>query len=114
MDFNTLSNNQKNKKTFTDRNLQIYKIELNKKFAVPIASLVFLFFSFPIALSSRKSGQSLGFGIGLFVSIFYWSLLFAGQTLGIRMNFSPFLSMWFPNMVIFGLGIIFIFIRFKR
>ena len=106
--------NQKNKKTFTDRNLQIYKIELNKKFAVPIASLVFLFFSFPIALSSRKSGQSLGFGIGLFVSIFYWSLLFAGQTLGIRMNFSPFLSMWFPNMVIFGLGIIFIFIRFKR
>ncbi len=73
-----------------------------------------LFFSFPIALNSRKSGQSLGFGIGLFVSIFYWSLLFAGQTLGVRMNFSPFLSMWFPNIVILSLGIIFMIVRFKR
>ena len=106
--------NQKKQKLFFDRNLQIYKIELHKKFAVPIACLIFLLFSFPIALNSRKSGQSLGFGIGLFVSIFYWSLLFAGQTLGIRMNFSPFLSMWFPNIVIFGLGIFFMIIRFKR
>lgn len=106
--------NQKKQKLFFDRNLQIYKIELHKKFAVPIACFFFLFFSFPIAINSRKSGQSLGFGIGLFVSIFYWSLLFAGQTLGIRMNFSPFISMWFPNIVILSLGIIFMIIRFKR
>ncbi len=106
--------NNKKQKIFTDRNLQIYKIEFHKKFAVPIACLIFLFFSFPISLNSRKSGKSLGFGIGLFVSIFYWSLLFAGQTLGIRMNFSPFLSMWFPNMVILSLGAIFMIFRFKR
>lgn len=105
---------QKTNKSFLDRNLQIYKIEFNKKFAVPLACLIFLYFSFPISLSSKKSGRSKGFGIGLFVSIFYWSLLFAGQTLGIRMNFSPFLSMWFPNLVIFTLGTIFIFLRFKR
>ena len=105
---------QRKQKIFADRNLQIYKIELHKKFAVPIACLIFLFFSFPISLNSRKSGQSLGFGIGLFVSIFYWSLLFAGQTLGIRLDFSPFLSMWFPNFVILILGFIFIFLRFKR
>lgn len=106
--------NNKKQKIFTDRNLQIYKIELHKKFAVPIACLIFLFFSFPISLNSRKSGKSLGFGIGLFVSIFYWSLLFAGQTLGIRMNFSPFLSMWFPNIVILSLGVVFMILRFKR
>ncbi|RLD31081.1 MAG: hypothetical protein DRI73_09390 [Bacteroidetes bacterium] len=104
----------KNNKKFLDRNLQIYKIELNKKFAVPLACLIFLYFSFPISLSSRKSGKSLGFGIGLFVSIFYWSLLFAGQTLGIRMNFPPFLSMWLPNIIIFSLGTFFILLRFKR
>jgi len=104
----------KDRKKFLDRNLQIYKIEFNKKFAVPLACLIFLYFSFPISLSSKKSGKSLGFGIGLFVSIFYWSLLFAGQTLGIRMNFSPFMSMWIPNIVIFSLGTLFIFLRFKR
>lgn len=104
----------KKQKVFSDRNLQIYKIEFHKKFAVPVACLIFLFFSFPISLNSGKSGKSLGFGIGLFVSIFYWSLLFAGQTLGIRMNFSPFLSMWFPNLVILSFGIIFIILRFKQ
>jgi lipopolysaccharide export system permease protein len=104
----------KSKKIFTDRNLQIYRIEFNKKFAVPIACLIFLYFSFPISLSSRKSGKTMGFGIGLFVSIFYWSLLFTGQTLGIRMNFPPFISMWFPNFVIFTLGTLFMFLRFRR
>jgi len=103
----------KNNKKFLDRNLQIYKIEFNKKFSVPMACLIFIYFSFPISLNSRKSGKSLGFGIGLFVSIFYWSLLFAGQTLGIRMNFSPFLSMWLPNIVIFIIGTIFVLFRFK-
>ena len=105
---------QRENKKFIDRNLQIYKLEFNKKFAVPIACLVFLYFSVPLSLNSRKNSRSMGFGIGLFVSIFYWSLLFAGQTLGIRMDFSPFLSMWFPNIVIFSLGTIFILIRFKR
>ncbi len=109
---NNIAQREKNK--FKDRNLQIYKLEFNKKIAVPIACLVFLYFSVPISLNSRKNGKSVGFGIGLLVSIFYWSLLFAGQTLGIRMDFPPFLSMWFPNMVIFSLGTIFILIRFKR
>ena len=99
---------------FKDRNLQIYKLEFNKKFAVPIACIIFLYFSVPISLNSKKNGKSMGFGIGLFVSIFYWSLLFAGQTLGIRMDFSPILSMWLPNMIIFSLGTIFIFFRFRR
>ena len=106
--------NKKEKKSFKDRNLQIYKLEFNKKFAVPIACLVFLYFSVPISLNSRKNSRSMGFGIGLFVSIFYWSLLFAGQTLGIRMDFSPFLSMWLPNIIIFTFGTVFILIRFKR
>jgi len=99
---------------FIDRNLQIYRLEFNKKFAVPLACIIFLYFSVPISLNSKKNGKSMGFGIGLFISIFYWSLLFTGQTLGIRMNFSPILSMWLPNIVIFCLGTIFIFIRFKR
>ncbi len=101
-------------KEFLDRNLQIYKIEWHKKFSVSIACLIFLLFSFPISINSKKNSKSLGFGIGLFISIFYWSLLFAGQTLGIRMNFSPLISMWFPNFVIFTFGVLFMMVRFKR
>lgn len=101
-------------KDFFDRNLQIYELELNKKLSITFACLIFVFFAFPVSLFSRKSGRSVGFGIGLLVSVFYWGLLFAGQTLGIRMNISPFFAMWTPNIVIFLSGLLLMMKRLKR
>ncbi len=88
----------------TDRSLQLHLIEFYKKFSIPFGCMVFIFLAFPIGLFTKKSGRSMGFGIGLFVSIFYWGLMVAGQTLGIRSNFSPFLSMWIPDAVILAIG----------
>ncbi len=101
-------------KQFHDRNLQIYELEFYKKFSITFACFIFIFFAFPLSLYSRKSGRSTGFGIGLLVSVFYWSLLFAGQTLGIRMNISPFIAMWGPDIIILSLGIIFMLKRYRR
>lgn len=91
-------------KKFFDRSLQIYELELNKKLSVTFACLIFIFFSFPVSLFTKKSGRSVGFGLGLLVSVFYWSMLFVGQTLGIRMALSPVIAMWAPNMLILLLG----------
>ena len=101
-------------KNLADRSLQIYKLELNKKLSITVACIIFIFFAFPVSLYSRKSGRSVGFGVGLFVSVFYWSLLFAGQTFGIRLSFSPFFSMWTPNFIILLIGIILMIKRLKR
>ena len=100
-------------KQFHDRNLQIYKLEFYKKFSITFACFIFILFAFPLSLYSRKSGRSTGFGIGLLVSVFYWSLLFAGQTLGIRMNISPFIAMWGPDIIILSLGIILMIKRYR-
>ena len=91
-------------RSIADRSLQLYLIEFYKKFSIPFGCLVFIFLAFPIGLFTKKSGRSMGFGIGLFVSIFYWGMMVAGQTLGIRSDFSPLLSMWIPNTVILILG----------
>jgi lipopolysaccharide export system permease protein len=88
----------------SDRSLQIYKLEYYKKFSIPFASIFFVFFAFPVGLFSKRSGRSVGFGIGILVAVLYWSLLIGGQTFGVRPDFSPFLSMWLPDFLVLFLG----------
>ena len=97
-----------------DRSLQLHLLEYHKKLALPAACLIFLFFAFPAGILSRRSGRSIGFGLGLFVSLLYWGLLFAGQTLGIRSDFPPLLAVWGANLAILSAGILLSFGRSRR
>lgn len=94
-----------------DRSLQLYRIEFHKKISIPFACFAFMFFAFPAGMRANRSGRWLGFGIGLLVSLLYWALLFAGQTLGLRFRFPPALAMWMPNCVILSLGVILYVLR---
>ena len=88
-----------------DRTLQNYELEFHKKFSIPFACLTFIIFAFPVGLMTRRAGRAVGFGIGLLVSTLYWTMLIAGQTLGINNpSLSPALAMWLPNIVILALG----------
>lgn len=97
-----------------DRSLQLHLLEFHKKLALPAACLVFLLFAFPAGVLSRRSGRSIGFGLGLFVTMVYWGLLFAGQTLGIRSDFPPLLAVWGANLVILMAGLGLNLIRSQR
>jgi lipopolysaccharide export system permease protein len=88
-----------------DRSLDIYRLEYYKKFSIPTGALVFVFLAFPLGSRARKSGKSLGFGLGLLVSVLYWGLLVGGQTLGLRSELSPFLAMWAPNILVVVLSL---------
>lgn len=89
----------------SDRTLSNYELEFHKKFSIPFACLTFILFAFPVGLLTRRAGRAVGFGIGLLVSTIYWSLLIAGQTVGINNpDISPALAMWAPNAVILVLG----------
>jgi lipopolysaccharide export system permease protein len=90
----------------TDRTLSNYELEFHKKFSIPFACLTFILFAFPVGLLTRRAGRAVGFGIGLLISTLYWSMLIAGQTVGINNpDISPAVAMWAPNGVILVLGI---------
>ncbi len=89
-----------------DRSLQLHLLEFHKKIAIPFGCLAFVFFAFPLGGLARKTGRFVGFGLGLLFSVIYWALLFAGQTLGLRMSMAPALAMWLPNIVIVTAGIL--------
>jgi lipopolysaccharide export system permease protein len=105
---------KQNLKIVRDRNLQLYRLEFYKKFSVPFSCVFFVLFAFPVGLFARKSGRSVGFGLGLLMSAVYWGLLFTGHNLGIRLELSPFLAMWFPNLFVLALGIAALAARLRR
>lgn len=86
---------------FSDTSLQVYRLEYQKKFVIPSACFFFAFLAFPLGIGSKRAGRTAGFGLALLLSVLYWALLFAGQTLGYRQDLNPVLSMWMPNLVMF-------------
>jgi lipopolysaccharide export system permease protein len=88
-----------------DRTLQVYRLEYYKKFSIPFGALFFVFLGFPLGLLAKKSGRTMGFGIGILVSVIYWALLLGGQTLGTRLSWSPFWSTWAPNAAVLAVGL---------
>jgi len=110
--FTRYTQNQEQK--IFSKSLQIHRLEFYKKLAIPFGCLAFVFFFFPAGTFSKKSGRSVGFGIGLIVSVLYWAMLFAGQTLGLRMDFSPLAAMWLPNAIIVIIGVVLYHMRLSR
>lgn len=98
--------NREQERDIFDREFQLYSIEFHKKFSIPFACLSFVVFAFPVALRTGRKGRAVGFGLGLLVSVAYWAMILAGQTLGMeRPEISPFLAMWFPNLLLLLLGL---------
>lgn len=87
-------------KPIKDRSLDIYKLEYYKKFSIPAGALCFVFLAFPLGARARRSGKTVGFGLGLLVAAMYWGLLIGGQTLGLRAGLDPFVAMWSPNALV--------------
>ena len=82
-----------------------YRVELHKKFSIPVASIVFILVGAPLGIMARKGGfaVSMAFSLGFF--IIYWAFLIAGEELADRGLLSPFLSMWLPNFILGATGL---------
>ena len=97
-----------------ERSLLIYRLEFYKKFSIPFGALSFVFLAVALGLLAKKSGQTVGFIFGLLISVLYWALLLGGQTVGIRFGYSPFWSMWLPNILALSIGLILCLVRIRK
>jgi len=99
---------------YQDRSLTIHIIEYYKKFSVPFGAFFFVFLAVSLGLMAKKSGQTVGFIFGNIIAVIYWSMLFIGQTMGLRVGTSPFWSMWLPNLLSLGIGLVLAVIRIRK
>ncbi|MDR1419272.1 MAG: LptF/LptG family permease [Treponema sp.] len=97
-----------------DRGLLVYRLEYYKKFSIPFGAISFVFLSVSLGFLAKKSGQTVGFIFGLIISVVYWVLLLSGQTMGLRLGYSPFWTMWLPNMLAVSAGLVMCILRVKK
>lgn len=97
-----------------NRSLSLYRLEFYKKFSIPFGALSFICLAVTLGLMAKKSGQTVGFIIGIIVSVIYWALLLTGQYAGTLFGFSPFWSMWMPNVISLAAGLILVVERIRH
>jgi lipopolysaccharide export system permease protein len=97
-----------------DRSLTIHVIEIYRKFSVPLGAFCFVFLAVSLGLMAKKSGQTVGFIFGNIIAVLYWSMLFIGQAMGMRMGTPPFLSMWSPNFFFLFIGLVLAVIKVRK
>ena len=95
--------------TETQRTMSDFAVEIQKKFALAAACIVFVILGAPIALRFPRGGVGLVIGVSIVVFALYYVGLIAGQTLANHLIISPFWSMWLANIVFTAVGIVLMF-----
>lgn len=78
--------------------------EIQKKFSIPFACLVFGLIGLALGASNRRDGKLASFVIGLAVIFIYYVLLWLGQAVVRGHIIPPWLGAWAPNIVLGVMG----------
>jgi len=90
-----------------DREKQIdkYMVEVHKKYALPVACIVFVLVGAPLGVRAHRGGIGVGVGFSILFFVVYYLFLMGGEKLADRGFVPPALAMWAANVVIGALGI---------
>ena len=83
-----------------------YDVEIQKKFALSAACVVFVLIGAPIALRFPRGGVGLVIGVSLVVFAIYYVGLIAGESLADRAFLTPFWAMWAANVILTAVGLV--------
>jgi len=86
------------------RRINSLNVEIQKKFSIPAACVVFVLVGAPLGIRARRSGIGVAF-ISILFFVFYYLCLAGGEELADRRFVIPWLAMWTPNIVIGAIGL---------
>jgi LPS export ABC transporter permease LptG len=79
-------------------------MEIQKKFSIPFACLVFGLIGLALGVSNRRDGKLASFVVGILVISVYYAVLISGQSLAKGHMVAPWLAVWLPNFVLGAVG----------
>jgi len=82
-----------------------YRVELQKKWAIAFACLVFTLLAPPLALRFPRGGVGLVVAASTGIFAIYWMGLIGGESLADRGVADPIVTMWIPNVVFLLAGV---------
>ncbi len=86
--------------------LNSYMVEIHKKYALPIACIVFILIGAPLGVMVRKGGFGVAASISLFFFVVYWAFLIIGEKFADRNIITPFWGMWSANILLTIVGLL--------
>lgn len=102
----TLFENIKEKK---DLEKARYLVEINRKIAIPLSTIVLSILAVLLSIGHHRSGKGASFGISLGVIFIYMVFLNIGIVMANRGALSPYIGVWLPNLILLiGTAILYI------
>jgi len=81
-----------------------YEVELHKRFAFPVAALVFALVAFPLAVRSHRGGRSIAMAGSLVILVSYYMVMTSLEGFALRQRVPPWVAIWAPNIVFAVIG----------
>ena len=81
-------------------------VDLQFKLAFPLTNLIIVLFGIPLAVTGRRTGPALGFGLSLIIVFIFFGMIKITQSLGHDGTLSPFWAAWFSDIFFGSLGIL--------
>lgn len=85
-----------------------FMVEVYKKFSIPFACVAFLLIGAPIGMLTRKGNLGFAALVSAGLLTFYWISIIQGEKLADRLYISPFMGMWFSDILLSVVGILLI------
>lgn len=81
-----------------------YLVEIHKKYAIPVACVIFILIGAPLGIMARRGtfGTAASLSLGFF--LLYWACLIGGEKLADRGLLDPWIGMWIANIILGGFG----------
>jgi LPS export ABC transporter permease LptF/LPS export ABC transporter permease LptG len=77
-----------------------FRVEWHKKFAIPVACLVFGLLGLGLSLGNRKEARSAAFGLSVAVIFIYYVFIRLGEQAGDTGVLPPLIAIWSANLVL--------------
>lgn len=90
---------------YFERQIREYRVEIHKKYAIPVACVVFVLVGAPLGIMARRGTFGVAASLSLGFFLIYWACLIGGEKLADRGYIDPWFGMWIANILIGLLGI---------
>src|SRR5262245_21092350 len=81
-----------------------FLVEWHKRFAFPVAALVFALVAFPLAIRSHRGGRSIALVASLAILVSYYLVLTSLENSALRQRVPVWLAIWTPNFLFSIIG----------
>lgn len=95
------------KRESLEKQIRRYQVEIQKKYSIPFACVIFVAVGAPLAIRMGRSGMNMAIGLSILFFLVYYVCLIGGEKLADRGFANPWLAMWAPNLIFGVLAVVF-------